>query len=84
MLVNSKKRYIYLPKKTRSPKNGYMSKNDSLCWTCVNACGGCSWSNTLTPVEGWTAKPVKIKNCTIPSYKVIKCPKYERGRKPLL
>lgn len=49
------------------------------CWTCQNACGGCSWSSELKPVEGWKAKPTKIK-CEegrySGSYHIIYCPEY--------
>ena len=32
-------------------------KADTLCWGCLNACdNGCSWSESLTPVEGWAAE----------------------------
>lgn len=59
------------------------NKNQSLCWDCQNACGGCSWSRSFTPVEGWEARPTKIK--LIPnkegleytdSYHVISCPEF--------
>lgn len=49
-----------------SPRNGYtyefgserqpVHRSDTLCWSCDNACGGCSWSRSLTPVEGWDAE----------------------------
>lgn len=42
----------------------------TLCWSCKNACGGCSWSKSLTPVKGWQAEK------TLVSYLVIKCPNY--------
>lgn len=56
---------------------------DSLCWYCEKACGGCSWSRKLIPVEGWKAKKVKNKDYndeTIPCYKVIECPEFVEGR----
>ena len=31
-------------------------EKEQICWTCKNACGGCSWSRNLTPVEGWKAE----------------------------
>ena len=51
------------------------------CWTCKNACGGCSWSRDFTPVEGWEAVPVVIPSNGefAETYKIICCPKYERG-----
>lgn len=52
-----------------------------LCWRCKNACGGCSWSAFLKPVDGWDATPVIIKDSTgnISSYKIQKCPKFIKG-----
>ncbi len=49
-------------------------KKETLCWTCQNACGGCSWSRSFTPVEGWEAKPTK--NEQTDSYRVISCPEF--------
>ena len=47
--------------------------HETICIYCVNACnGGCSWSESLTPVEGWTV----IENRTGP--RVIACPKFEK------
>jgi len=37
------------------------TRKETLCWSCDNACGGCSWSKALIPVSGWDAKPIKIK-----------------------
>jgi len=50
-----------------------------LCWTCKNACGGCSWSREGKPVEGWTAEPTHIETNRYyaDSYKILKCPQYE-------
>ena len=45
-------------------------ENETLCWTCQNACCGCSWSSSFTPVEGWEAKP------TDNGYFVVNCPQY--------
>lgn len=57
-------------------------KNESICWSCKNACGSCPWSSSFTPVEGWNAIPTKVKgnNYTgeiIDSYHVISCPMYK-------
>ena len=56
----------------------------TLCWKCAHACGGCSWSDSFTPVEGWTAKPTVIKANhgrgfmeDIESYIVKACPLFE-------
>ena len=64
----------------KAPKRKH---NETLCWTCQNACGGCSWSRNLEPVEGWEAKPTRLNiyisegnegmDC---SYHVINCPQY--------
>ena len=34
----------------------------TLCWNCGNACGGCSWSDDLEPVEGWHARETYMKS----------------------
>ena len=47
---------------------------DSLCWDCKNATGGCEWSQSFTPVDGWEAIPRTIGNKD--SFCVIKCPKF--------
>lgn len=57
------------------------NSKEALCWTCQNACGGCSWSRNLIPVEGWKAKEIKNASYSvIKSYKVIECPEFEEGR----
>lgn len=56
------------------------TRTDSLCWSCKNACGGCSWSSSFVPVKNWKAKPTKVK-CTggyVDSFHVIKCPEFDR------
>lgn len=66
------------------------SKPKQLCFDCKKAVGGCSWSRTYTPVDGWTAEPTMIKqdgkmgrlgraNNGIPSYQITQCPQFERG-----
>ena len=50
-----------------------MQKNreDSICWVCARACdGSCSWSDSFTPVEGWTAEYCEKYG----SYSVSECP----------
>lgn len=70
------------PKKAHKEHIYKPTKNDTLCWTCQNATGGCSWSKKLKPVEGWTAEVRNLKfneNGEAKydkSYKVIKCPHY--------
>lgn len=56
----------------------------TICWDCKNATGGCSWSKDFTPVDGWKAKPTKIKAVTRNtkmhnSYIVLSCPQYAKG-----
>lgn len=59
------------------------TKHSTLCWDCEKACGRCSWSKSFTPVEGWVAKPTKVKgdsqcrNQLIDSFDVHECPEFE-------
>ena len=46
------------------------------CWTCQNACGGCSWSNFLEPVKGWTAERTTKNTVSGRGYKITYCPEY--------
>lgn len=39
-----------------------MYSNDQLCFSCAKACGNCSWSSQLIPVDGWIAE-----NTVLPS-----------------
>lgn len=52
----------------------------TLCWRCQNAICGCSWSRDFIPVEGWKAKPTKIRcekgNRDMDSFLVIECPEF--------
>lgn len=80
---HGKKKYCCKTCRLRAVKDYYASKpkpkKEQLCWSCKNACGGCSWSISLTPVEGWTATPKKIKchdGIIINSYKITECPQY--------
>lgn len=55
-------------------------KEETLCWSCVNACGRCSWSSKChTPVEGWSAEKTTLKygDVFIDSFRVISCPMYD-------
>ena len=52
------------------------------CWTCTHACGGCSWSKNLTPIKGWDAVKVEIKEddgYVLRTYRIKLCPQYEYG-----
>ena len=58
-------------------------KKTTLCWSCANAAGKCTWSDKLKPVRGWTAEKTKIK-CSpvefVDSYYVIACPRFKKDR----
>ena len=59
------------------PENEYFKNvKTQLCTTCARAVGFCSWSQTLTPVEGWEARPSVLGHGTGNSWKVIGCPLY--------
>ena len=68
-------------RKRKATKADYTKENYQPCWTCKNACGGCSWSRDFKPVEGWTAEKTFLPSngeCA-ESYKIISCPKYIYG-----
>lgn len=69
----------YYRKKT--VEQDYTNNNYTKCWTCKNACGGCSWSRDFQPVPGWNAVPTfhpsNVGNEN--SFHVISCPEYVRG-----
>ena len=50
---------------------------DTLCWSCKNCTGGCSWSKKFEPVRGWEATKTFIASDKSNSYMVHMCPKYE-------
>ena len=57
-------------KENNIPPDPRYCKKQTLCWSCQNATnGGCSWSRSFTPVEGWVA------NKGI-GYNVKSCPEY--------
>lgn len=53
-----------------------MYSNDQLCFSCAKACGNCSWSSQLIPVDGWIAENTVLPN-GIESFSISKCPEYE-------
>lgn len=59
-----------------------ISSQDTLCWTCLNAVPdlegtrGCSWSEELRPVDGWTVKKTKARYGAT-GYLVLGCPEYK-------
>ncbi len=50
---------------------------DSLCWQCSNATGGCSWSDRLEPVEGWSVARKKYTEGILTI--VMSCPEFQEG-----
>lgn len=85
---NGKKKYC--SQKCASKVLYYKKKksgtNETLCWSCKNACGDCSWSKNFTPVEGWKAKKTKLRITRSPfeakedySYIIKSCPEYVYG-----
>lgn len=61
-------------------------KQHTLCETCSNSCGNCSWSARFVPVEGWTAKPTLVRNSSvkdsvIESFEVSECPLFAEDKK---
>ncbi len=56
-----------------------MANKFTLCWDCKKATGGCSWSNKLRPVKGWTAQEVKpTSSKPYTTYLVEQCPEFKR------
>lgn len=58
--------------------------HETLCWRCQKAGGKCSWSSRFKPVEGWEAKPTKVKvnksskyANELDSFDVYECPEFE-------
>lgn len=45
------------PKRLK-PKRKY----GQICWYCKKACGKCSWSRELKPVEGWEPEVVLLED----------------------
>ena len=67
--------------KKKATKEDYTKEQYNRCWTCKNACGGCSWSRDFIPVKGWDAeKTYLISNGEhADSYYIKSCPEYKRG-----
>lgn len=52
----------------------------NICLDCDKSCGLCSWSSSLTPVPGWTAKPIKKRindGVIVNSWHITACPQFE-------
>ena len=59
-----------------------MPKEDTICWLCANATGGCAWSKEFKPVPDWVAIPTKINSnyyTGVDSYIVRQCPQFKEG-----
>lgn len=54
-----------------------MQYKEQLCFNCSKACGGCSWSRSFKPVEGWKAKFRKSSSCKDSTYAIEECPEFE-------
>lgn len=63
----------------------HLTKQQTLCWDCKKALGGCSWSRRFEPVPGWkavvseTAGYLNEAMRQIPSYCVLNCPEFIEG-----
>lgn len=51
-------------------RKGSKKQDDTLCWDCKRACGGCPWSMSGThhgmtrkpsPVDGWKARETTVR-----------------------
>lgn len=50
-----------------------------LCWDCKKALGGCPWSDSFKPVEGWGATKVNKSGAKpYDTYSIYSCPEFER------
>ena len=53
------------------------------CGECLKFAYGCEWSESFKPVPGWKAIPTVTDTGAgqkpIKSYKILYCPKFERG-----
>ena len=54
----------------------------TLCWYCEKpGTGRCSWDESLTPVQGWTAEPSNVDG--FDTHRVIKCPLFRMDRRSM-
>ena len=79
--ADTAKKFCSLSCKAKARKKTTKKRRETLCWTCKNAVGGCSWSKNFEPVKGWEAIPTKVRGNLeidewLDSYMVISCPKY--------
>ena len=61
--------------------------SQQLCWRCRRACGGCSWSQRLQPVPGWTATHMRRRTghsrggaVMMDTYSIKACPEFVPDR----
>lgn len=62
---------------SKTENGGHKKLQQTLCWDCRRATGGCPWSDHLRPIKGWTAVPTK-KGTPFASYIVLECPGFIR------
>ena len=56
--------------------SGYVTESKTICWNCSKACtAGCSWSERLEPVDGWTVEETISKNGST-GITVLSCPEF--------
>lgn len=58
-------------------------KTNNCCFLCQNCAGGCSWSRSFEPVDGWKAEKTYFDSYTHEheegSYKILFCPEFVEG-----
>ena len=74
-MMNRSEHAVRLRSNKLGLKGPAKNHGDALCWDCQKACGGCSWSSKLQPVDGWTAKKTK-NELGHAGYLVLKCPEF--------
>ena len=79
---NSCRELAYVQKQTHKAKrNVRIGKDEQPCWYCAKATGGCSWSRSFKPVDGWdaTLRVIRMQDRSMDSYCVNSCPEFVRG-----
>lgn len=68
-------------KKRNAAEMDYTNEKYTKCWTCKNACGGCSWSREFIPVNCWKAEKRRIAANVgyEETYMIYDCPEYKKG-----
>lgn len=72
---------VYISHQNTEAFKRKMNEPQQICWDCAKACGKCSWSRCLKPVEGWTAEIVYVKQALtrIQTYHITDCPQFVEG-----